>query len=162
MRALRYLYIFALAVWLGGMVVAGAVVAPAIFSVIEAWDPATGRVLAGRVFGDVLGRFHLVAYAAGVLMLVTLTLQRVVGPRPAAYGVRAALVACMLASTLYSGLVISPRIDALQSAVTGPMSRLPEEDVRRVEFDQLHGLSSTVLGAVAVGGLLLLAWESRE
>jgi uncharacterized membrane protein len=162
MRVLRYLYILALVVWLGGMVVAGAVVAPAIFSVIEASDPATGRVLAGRVFGNVLDRFHLVAYAAGGLMLVTLTLQRVVGPRPAAFGVRAGLIACMLAATLYSGLVNSPRIDALQSAVDGPIDRLAPEDARRMAFDRLHGLATMLLAATAVAGLLLLVWESRE
>jgi Domain of unknown function (DUF4149) len=162
MRAVRYVYILALVVWLGGMVVAGAVVAPAIFSVIQASNPSTGRVLAGRVFGDVLGRFHLVAYGAGVMMLLALALQRAVGPRPPAFGLRAALVAGMLGAMLYSGLSVSPQIDALQQAVAGPMSGLPDEDPRRIEFDTLHGLSSTLLGAVAIGGLILLVWEARE
>ena len=52
MLALRYVYVLALVVWLGGMVVLGAIVAPATFQVLQASAPATGRALAGAVFGD--------------------------------------------------------------------------------------------------------------
>ena len=62
MRALRYVYILALVVWLGGMVVLGAVVAPATFQVLQASEPATGRELGGAVFTAILERFHYVAY----------------------------------------------------------------------------------------------------
>ena len=61
MRPLRYLYVLALVLWLGGMAIAGLVVAPTTFGVLEAWNPSTGRVLAGEVFGAVLGRVHLIA-----------------------------------------------------------------------------------------------------
>ena len=63
MILLRYLYILALVVWLGGMVVAGGVVAPSIFGVLEEWNPVEGRVLAGRVFGEVLQRLYWLGYA---------------------------------------------------------------------------------------------------
>ena len=56
MRPLRYLYILALVLWLGGMAIAGLVVAPVTFGVLEAWNPTMGRVLAGQVFGAVLAR----------------------------------------------------------------------------------------------------------
>jgi hypothetical protein len=162
MRAVRYGYILALAVWLGGMIVVAGVVAPAIFSAIEAPDPAAGRALAGRIFGRVLARFNIVAYAAGATMLLALGLQRAVGPRPRAFGLRAGLVAGMLAVTLYSGVFVSPRIDALQREAGGAISHLTGEDPRRLEFDGLHQLSSRLFGVVALGGLLLLAWETRE
>ena len=48
MLAVRYVYVLALVVWLGGMVALGAVVAPTIFQVLQAGDPANGRALAGR------------------------------------------------------------------------------------------------------------------
>lgn len=162
MPAVRYLYILALVVWLGGMLVAGAVVAPATFGVLERWNPTLGRVLAGQVFGEVLSRFHQVAYAAGAVLLLTLTVQRLIGPRPRAYGVRAGLIVLMLGMTMYSGLVVSPRIDGVQRTVEGPVNRLPANDARRQEFDHLHGLSSMLLTAAAVGGLVLIAWETRE
>ena len=46
--------VLALVLWLGGMTIAGFVVAPTTFGVLEAWNPSTGRVLAGQVFGAVL------------------------------------------------------------------------------------------------------------
>ena len=50
MLALRYLYVLALVVWLGGMVVLGAIIAPATFQVLQARAPEIGRAL------DALGR----------------------------------------------------------------------------------------------------------
>src|SRR5882672_4539610 len=102
MFALRYVYVLALVVWLGGMVILGAVVAPATFEVLQSSLPSTGRELAGMVFGTILVRFHYIAYAAGGVLLVTLAAMRVLGPRPAHVGIRAAIVAVMLAVALYS------------------------------------------------------------
>lgn len=162
MRSLRYLYVLALVVWLGGMTTAALVVAPATFGVLQSWDAATGRELAGRVFGEVLDRLHLIAYAAAGIMFAVLTVQRIIGPRPRHYGIRAGLIGLIAALTMYSGRVLTPRIDTLQQEVAGPMAQLPPSDARRVEFDRLHRLSTTLISATMLGGLVLLAWESRE
>jgi Domain of unknown function (DUF4149) len=162
MRALRYLYVLALALWLGGMSTAGLIVAPTTFGVLEAWDGVKGRMLAGDVFGAVLGRLNLVAYAAAIVMMLILTIQRVLGPRPKAYGIRMGLLALMLGATLYSGSILAPQIDQLQVEVNGPMNQLPERDPRRIAFDKAHQLSTSLVIATLVGGLILLGWESRE
>jgi len=162
MRPLRYLYVLALVMWLGGLAVAGLIVAPTTFGVLENWNPSIGRVLAGQVFGEILRRVFAVAYVAAPLMCVALTLQRIVGPRPKSYGIRMGLVVLMLALTLYAGLVLTPQIEQLQSQVVGPMNQLAVDDPRRVEFDALHRVSSSLVGATLVGGLLLLGWETRE
>lgn len=162
MRSLRYLYVLALVLWLGGMAIAGLVVAPVTFGVLEAWNPSTGRVLAGNVFGAVLERLSLVAYAAGLLMFLVLTVQRLLGPRPRSYGIRVGIIVVMLALTMYADRIAAPRIDALQAQVGGPMNALPATDVRRIEFDRLHGLSTTLIMAAIGGGLVLLGWETRE
>jgi uncharacterized membrane protein len=162
MRSLRYLYVLALVLWLGGMAIAGLVVAPVTFAVLEAWNPATGRVLAGDVFGAVLGRLSLIAYAAGIVMFVVLTVQRLLGPRPRSYGIRVGIIALMLALTMYADMVAAPRIDELQSQVSGPMNQLDAGDARRVEFDRLHSLSTTLIVMAIGGGLVLLGWETRE
>ncbi len=162
MRSLRYAYVLALVTWLGGMTIAGLVVAPVTFGVLEAWNPSTGRVLAGDVFGAVLSRMNLVAYVAGGVMFLVLTMQRVLGPRPRSYGIRVALIILMLSLTLYSALSTAPRIDELQSLVAGPMNELPAADGRRQEFDSLHSLSTALAMATIVGGLVLLGWETRD
>jgi Domain of unknown function (DUF4149) len=162
MRVLRYFYVLALVMWLGGMTVAGLVVAPVTFGVLEAWNPSIGRVLAGDVFGAVLGRMSLIGYVAGAVMFVVLTVLRLLGPRPRSYGIRVALIFLMLALTLYADRVTAPRIDELQSQVNGPMNQLPVADVRRVEFDRLHSLATSLTLAAMLGGLALIGWETRE
>jgi hypothetical protein len=162
MRFLRYLYVLALVMWVGGIATAAFVVAPTTFSVLQAWHPTTGRVLAGQVFGGVLAKLNLIAYVSAGIMIFVLTLQRALGPRPASYGIRAGLIALMLAATMYAGLRLNPRIDALQSEVSGPIAQLTADDARRVEFDGLHQLSTILLSATMLGGLALAYWESRE
>ena len=162
MLALRYLYVLALVFWLGGMVILGAVVAPTTFQVLQATVPATGRELAGAVFGATLARFHYVAYAAGGLLLLTLAAMRVLGPRPAHVGVRAIIAAVMLAVALYSGMVVLHQIDAVQVEAGGLPSRLPAGDDRRVRFDALHLLSTRLMIFNMCAALVLLYWEARE
>jgi hypothetical protein len=162
MRALRYLYILALSIWLGGMAIAGFAAAPATFSVLEAWNPTMGRILAGRVFGEVLRRLYLAGYAAGLVMLLALVVQRVLGPKPRSNGIRAAIVIIMLAVTAYSGFIILPRVDEIQAQINGSISDLPAEHSARVEFERLHSLSTTLMMVSIAGGLVLLGWETRE
>jgi hypothetical protein len=159
---LRYLYILALVLWLGGTVAAGGVVAPSIFSVLEAWQPAEGRVLAGRVFGEVLQRLYWLAYAMSAVMFVSLTLHRLLGARPIKYGIRTGILAFMLAATLSADYYVGPRIAAVQGQVSGPVAALAADHPLRLEFNRLHGLANILLSLAAVGGLALLFWEARE
>jgi uncharacterized membrane protein len=162
MLALRYVYVLALVVWLGGMVLLGALVAPTTFEVLQASEPVTGRALAGDLFGAILSRFHYVAYGAGVILLVTLAVMAVLGPRPVSYAVRSAIIVLMLGVAVYSGLVVLRRVDAIQREIGGVPSRLAPDDARRVEFDALHVLSTRLMLLNMAGALVLLYWEARE
>jgi len=164
MLGLRYAYVLALVVWLGGMVILGAVVAPTVFEVLQSREPEMGRVLAGAVFGAALGRFHYVAYACGAVLLVTLVAMAILGPRPASFAVRAALAGIMLLIALYSGIVVLGSVDLVQHEI-GPNvspSSLPASDARRVRFDELHLLSTRLMMINIFGALVLLYWEARE
>ena len=156
------MYILALVVWLGGMVVLGAVVAPATFQVLQASAPATGRELGGAVFTTILERFHYVAYGAGALLLATLALMAVLGPRPRHLAVRLAIITAMLSIALYSGEVVLRGAESIRHEVGGLPSRLPEGDARRVRFDELHALSTRLMMINLAGALVLLFWEARE
>src|SRR5688572_33510795 len=85
MVLLRYLYVVALVLWVGGLITAGALVAPSVFGVLQTWNEAQGRVLAGQVFGDVLLRLTWMSYVLGGIMFITLTLHRLLGARPVKY-----------------------------------------------------------------------------
>jgi len=159
---LRYLYILALVLWLGGTVVAGGVVAPSIFGVLQAWNPVEGRVLGGQVFGEVLQRLYWLGYAMAGVMFVALTLHRLLGARPVKYGVRATILALMVGCALAADYHVGPQVATIQARVSGPVSSWPADDPTRVEFDRLHGLANVLLGFTVFGGLALLFWEARE
>jgi uncharacterized membrane protein len=160
--ALRYVYVLALAVWLGGMAVLGAVVAPATFQILQAADPDAGRLLAGAAFGGILSRFHVVAYGAGALMIVALAAMALLGPRPRGFAVRLSLVGTMLALSHYTGFVVLREVDAIQAEVGGLPSQLAADDARRLRFDALHELSTQLMMLNLAGALALVYWEARE
>jgi hypothetical protein len=162
MIVLRYAYVLALVVWVGALVAAGAFVAPALFGVLQAEAGATGRVLAGAAFGEVLRRVLLAGDVAGVLMLVTMTILRLFGPKPVSYGIRALLLGAMLLANAYTAHILLPEAEGLRREINGPMASVAATDPRRVRFDSLHGLSTTIVTAMALAGLAVAAWEARE
>ena len=162
MLALRYAALLMIVIWVGGLLALGAIAAPATFDVLASRQDPDGRLLAGVVFGEILRRFHVVSYVAGTLLLGTLVLRRILGPRPRRFAWRAGIAALMLAAAAYSGLVISSRIATLRHEMGAAPSSLPERDPRRVEFGRLHALSTAVQLVPLLGGLMLMYWEIKE
>jgi hypothetical protein len=162
MLALRYAALLMLVVWVGGLVALGAIAAPAIFDVLSAREAAGGRLLAGAVFGETLRRFHLVTYGAGGLLLLTLVVRRILGPRPKRFAWRLGIASLMLVATITSGWFVAGRIARVQQAIGVAPSRLPADDPRRQEFGRLHSLSTGLQLVPLLGGLALLYWELKE
>jgi hypothetical protein len=163
MLALRYAGLLALTLWVGGLVVLGAIGAPAIFAVLAARHVAGDRVIAGAIFGEILGRFHLLAYVCGVVLLGSLIARGVMGPRPIMFAVRLAIAFVMLIATAYSGLVVSANIARVQAEIgAAAPSSLAPEDPRRVAFGRLHALSTGLAVVPVLGGLFLLFRELKD
>jgi uncharacterized membrane protein len=140
MLALRYAYVLALVVWLGGMAVLNMLVAPTTFDVLQAGAPLVGRALAESVIGTTLARFHYVEYGCGAVLLLSFVAMGLLGPRPANFAVRAAIIVVMLGAALYSGLAGLNGADHVRAfLVTGRL-----------------------MGVDIVGALVLLYWEARE
>ena len=163
MLALRYAGLLALTLWVGGLIVLGAICAPAIFAVLAARHVAGDRVIAGAIFGEILGRFHLLAYACGVVLLGSLIARGVMGPRPIMFAARLAIAFVMLIATAYSGLVVSANIARVQAEIgAAAPSSLAPEDPRRVAFGRLHALSTGLAVVPVLGGLFLLFRELKD
>jgi hypothetical protein len=162
MVVLRYVYVVALVVWVGGLIAAGAFVAPALFGVLQAEAGTAGRVLAGAAFGEVLRRVLIAGDVAGVTMFVAMTILRLLGPKPLSYGIRAVLIGAMLALNAYTAHILLPEADGLRRAMGGPVAEVAADDPRRARFDQLHSLSTTLVTAIAIAGIAVAAWEARE
>jgi uncharacterized membrane protein len=155
MSALRLAWSVALAVWLGGAITIAAIVAQSAFGVLGPADAAT-------LVGETLRRFHLVTYAAALVMAAALGGMALIGPRPRAFSARMAVVGVMLVASLASGLWIDRRIARLRAEIGVPVATLAREDARRAAFGRLHGYSTALLGLTVIGGLVLLSWDARD
>ena len=162
MTVLRFLSLAALAVWIGGLGVLGGVVAPAVFAVLQASDPVSGRETAGAVFGAVFTRFQPAAWVCGTALLLLLGARAALGPRPRYTGLRVWLVVAMLAVSIGTAVLIVPRIDRIRRETAGAISNLPAEDGRRVSFNRLHGLTNGLMLLTFVGGLALFWFEAKD
>jgi hypothetical protein len=162
MFALRYAALLAAALWTGGLLALGLFAAPSIFEVIAARGVGEGRVLAGAIFGEILRRFHVFSYACGVIILGSLLLRGLLGPRPAQFGVRMAIAGVMLATALFSGVYLTSRIEQARAEAGGAPSALAGDDPRRVTFGRLHAVSTILQIVPVLGGLALVFWELRD
>ena len=162
MLALRYAGLLALTLWVGGLVVLGAIAAPSIFDVLAARHVVDDRILAGAIFGETLRRFHLLSYVCGCVVLVSLIVRGILGPRPIWFAARLGTAFLMLAAAAYSGLVVSQQIARVQAEVVGAPSSLPAPDIRRITFGRLHALSTGLELVPVLGGLLLLFRELKD
>lgn len=161
MLALRYAAVLALVFWTGGLVVLGAIGAPAAFDVLGARGDE-GRALAGAVFGEALSRFHRGVYVCGAVLVTSLAARAVLGPRPRRFALRLLVSVAMIGVAAYTGLVLLPHMTEAQMAAGVPIVTLPENDPRRLEFGRLHGLSSSLQMVSILGGLALLFFELRD
>lgn len=162
MALLRFFSILVLAIWVGGLIVLGALAAPTIFSVLATHDPGGGRVLGGTLFGAIFTRFQHLALALGVTMLALLAARAALGPRPRRMAVRMWTVAAMLTMSLATGILLTTRIDAIRDETAGAVADLPDTDPRKIEFGRLHGASNGLMLLTLVAGLGLLWAETRD
>ncbi len=162
MLVLRYAGLLALTLWVGGLLVLGAIAAPSVFDVLAVRHIANDRVIAGAIFGEVLRRFHLLSYVCALVLLAALVARGVMGPRPLQFALRVGIAFLMLVATSASGLIIAPRIARIQSATGVAPSTLAESDPRRVEFGRLHAMSSAIQLVPILGGLFLLFRELKD
>jgi hypothetical protein len=162
MLALRYAAVLALVFWMGGLAVLGAFAAPAMFELLG--TTAEGRALAGKVFGETLTRFHTGAYVCGGVLVASLAARRVLGPRPRHFAIRLIVATIMTGAAVWSGLVVTPRIEEARRAAGAyaSPSALPEGDARRAEFDRLHNVSRWLHLVPVLGGLALLFFELKD
>jgi hypothetical protein len=162
MTVLRFLSLVTLALWIGGLGVLGAIVAPTVFAVLQAGDPAAGRETAGALFGAVFAHFQSATWICGGMLLVLLATRAALGPRPRHMRIRVWLVIGMLAISIGTAVLIVPRIDRIRRETSGPVAGLPADDARRVAFNRLHGLSNTLMLLTLLGGLGLFWFEAKD
>jgi uncharacterized membrane protein len=141
---LRFLEVFALGTWVGGIIFLSFAVAPGAFTVLSS------RHDAGAVVGYSLARLHWGGIIAALIYLAALLVERqsiAALIRPAAL-----VVIAMLALSLASQLFVSRRMTALRAEM-GSVESTPPDSPLRVEFDSLHRASVWIEGTILLLGL---------
>ena len=140
--SLHFFHTMALALWVGGAVAIGVLVAPVAFS------EAPSRAVAGRIVGRSLLRFDRVLMVCiPTLVLTSVLLVRWYGRWSPWYAIEYACIALMTGSALFSMFVITPRMRRLrlheESARTDASSsaEMGDNKENREEFHRLHRIS---------------------
>jgi hypothetical protein len=143
--ALRFIYLLALAVWIGEVVFFSFGVAPTLFRQL-------GPVAAGEAVGAVFPRYYAMGMAcAGVALVGALALGR--GAAAAGrWRIAALAIAIGLAATVWAGLVVQPRARRARPAAIAGEFAPPSEEFRRA-----HSLAVTLNVVALLGGLVGLA-----
>lgn len=160
MLALRFAAVLGLVFWVGGLAALGMIAAPALFDVVGS-SGAGGRSLAGAAFGETLSRFQTTTYICGAVIIASLTVRRILGPRPRHFSIRILISTLMLAASAWTGFVLIPRIQDAQRTL-GAASNAGDSEQRRAEFGRLHGMSTSLQLVPLLGGLALILFELKD
>jgi hypothetical protein len=146
------------AVWLGAAVYFSFAVAPAAFAALPA------RELAGAVVSRTLAVVNTGGAVVGLLLLLSLPLDRGAHSRRASVGEAASLLA--LAALCAAGQwIVAARMQSLRAQIGRPIDELAAADPLRVAFNSLHVYSVWALVAAMLAGaaaLLLIARRARK
>lgn len=140
-----FLYVLALAVWLGEVVFFSFVVAPQVFANLPVEQ-------AGAVVGLIFPPYYLVGYLCGAALLgAALVLRNWSRPAGGLWLASAAVAVLALAACLYAGLVVQPRASELRPQLHQPDAAAAVQ----AEFDDLHRLAVKLNGGVLLATLVL-------
>ena len=155
---LRALRLFAIVVWVGGLIFFAAVEAPTAFRVM-----GTTSQFALLIGGSVrnlndIGRICGLAFLFAAIAL---------WPRTSPRGRRlliteSVLIIVMVIATKYVQSGILPAMERDRSTAGGDINSLPQNNSTRMDFDRLHARSEKVEGAIlflGLGVVLIMAAE---
>lgn len=155
--ALSWLHQVALSLWLGGILIIGAVTAPAVFGTAKSQGQTDASQplyrFAGEAMGEVFRRFNYVVIVAGVLLLLTgIAYGALSGACRKRLTVRALLTGAALGFGVWVTFVLYPQMVAARAAGVG------------ADFDAMHRTYSMAFQAQLVlllGVAALTAWMHR-
>jgi hypothetical protein len=150
MSVLRFLMLLSLVAWIGGIIFFAAVVAPTVFTVLPTHD------LAGKVVSRSLGALHWMGIVSGIIFLIaSMWYSRLNVGFAHPFATRNVLVIIMLVLTLVSVFVVGAKMLTLRADI-GIIDNVPQNDPRRVEFNELHRWSTRLEVGVLAMGLAVL------
>ena len=121
----------ALALWIGGSVALGALVAPVLFKRLPS------RSTAGETFGEILARFEILRYVLSAMLVLALFLRTESGSPGPWIATRAILVSILASISIYSGMVVAVKMQYVRGKIPN-FETVAADDPWKVKFDGLH------------------------
>jgi uncharacterized membrane protein len=148
-----WLELLGLGVWVGGMVILGAVVAPTVFNTVKPVE------MAGDAMSLVFHRFNgeWVFVCIGLVVLGFIGKWLTAPPQGMRMRIEAALVIVLVLSGLYIGAILGPRMQTLRQITLTDRSN----GMAVAEFDLDHKRSVQLFSANILLGLAVLWINSR-
>lgn len=140
-----FVYLVAIACWLGGIVFFSFFTAPVIFTQLPIAE-------AGKVVHTIFPRYYALGYVAGTIALALAIYFTAVRDSRLWWGLSVAALVLALGLTFYAGAVVRPRVDTIRSVA----EEQNPDPARKAEFDHLHHLSVYLNGAVLLLNLAAL------
>ena len=155
---LRFLMLFALVTWLGGLIFFAFVVAPTVF----APGILPSRDLAGNVVNRSLGILNTMGLVCGVVFIAaSLAYCKIVEHSVRPFSLLHILVYLMIILTIAAQFGVAPKMAALRADM-GVIDNIPQTDARRIQFNALHHWSTRLGGSVLILGLGVLFLTARR
>ena len=158
MRILAYLCywleLMGLTVWIGGMLLLGAVVAPTVFNTVKPIE------MAGEAMSLVFRKFNggLVYLCIALVVLGYLGKLFLSQKRGRSLRIEGGLLTVMVLLGLYIGVILGPRMEDLrQIRITNPSN-----STAIIEFDRDHRISVTSFSVNLFLGLAVLFINAKE
>ncbi len=158
MSFVRFVMLLSLVVWIGGITFFAFVVAPTVFKP----DILPNHQLAGNVVSRSLMMLHILGLGCGVLFVaMSMINSAVVNGSAEPFAFRHLLVYLMILLTLVSMFGVGAKMEALKKDMV-MIDNVPQDDPRRVEFNQLHVWSTRLEGTVLLLGLAVVFLTGRR
>jgi len=142
---LKFLYLIALIVWLGGIVFFSFIAAPAVFRTLPTQE-------AGRVVGAIFPLYYALGTGAGAIaLLVSFFLRLQAQEEKGRWLLAMALLLIMLGANLYAWQLILPRTQVLRSEIHSTTADSPPAVV--AEFRRLHARAMVLNLVVLIAGV---------
>ncbi len=145
----NFLYQFGLALWIGGTVALGALVAPALFKALP-------RHQAGAIFGPTLRRFARLRIVALIVVLAGAAMKYFGWETRAATPwivVRWAAIAYLAFSVVYEVAYLERALEIRRVELTPD---LPDDDPRRRAFNALHRRAEMLMKSSLIAAVVAL------
>ncbi|MBC8145175.1 MAG: DUF4149 domain-containing protein [bacterium] len=147
--AANILVYLALSLWIGGLIVFGAVVAPALFG------GAIPRTLAGSINTTILSRLGVVEMVAGVVLVGGMLYLAVRVGSWMNWGALALSIAMLVTATYYTQ-VLFPKVNRLRVEIGSFETIQAEKIPLKAAFDREHAVYSSMAKGVLFAAVALL------